>query len=128
MEKTKGLTVQKGLLKWLTHTILIVGLLAFSGPVSEFRIPGSQPAKTELNEERSVRYKKTASLKAFLHSPSTQANCTGNFIYCLVDQHNKITVQFKINAEKFTPKPIKGFLVHHVFDYSKEHDSSQLMG
>ena len=128
MEKATGLTVQKGLLKWLTHTILIVALLTFSGPVSEFSIPGSQPAKTELSEARSVRYKKTASLKAFLHSLSTQTNRTENFIYSLVDQNKKITVQFKTNLEKLTPKPVKGFLVHHQFDYSKEHDSSQLKG
>lgn len=128
MEQATGLTVQKGLLKWLTHTILIVGLLTFSAPVSEFRILGSQPVKTELNEERSVRYKKTASLKAFLHSLSTQANCTENFIYSLVDQHKKITVQFKNNIEKFTTKQSQGFLIYHALNYSKEHDSSQLMG
>lgn len=128
MEKATGLTTQKGLLKWLTHTILIVGLLTFSGPVSEFSIPGSQPAKTELSEARSVRYKKTVSLKAFLHSPSAQTNCTENFIYSLVDQNKKITVQFKINLEKLTPKPANVFLVHHSPDYSKEHDSNQLRG
>ncbi len=128
MEKATGKITQHRLLKWLTHTILIAGLLAFSGPVSESSIPESQPAKTELNEERSVSYKKTISLKAFLHSLSTQANCTENFIHSLVDQHKKITVQLKNNAEKFTPKPVKGFLVHHAFDYSKEHDPSQLMG
>lgn len=128
MEQATDKITQHRLLKWLTHTILIAGLVAFSCPVSEFRIPGSQPAKTELNEQRSVRYKSTASLKAFLNSLSTQSSCTVHFIFSLVDQHNKITVQFKINAEKFTPKPIKGFLVHHAFDYSKEHDPSQLMG
>lgn len=128
MEKATGLTTQKGLLKWLTHTILIVGLLTFSGPVSEFSIPGSQPAKTELSEARSVRHKKTVSLKAFLHSPSAQTNCTENFIYSLVDQNKKITVQFKTNPGKLTPKPAKVFLVHHSPDYSKEHDSSQLTG
>ncbi len=128
MEQATGLTVQKGLLKWLTHTILIVGLLTFSGLVSESSIPGSQPAKTELNEARSVRHKKTVSLKAFLHSPSAQKNCTENFIYSLVDQNKKITVQFKTNPEKLTPKPAKVFLVHHSPDYSKEHDSSQLRG
>lgn len=128
MEKGLGLTTQKGLLKWLTHTILVVGLLTFSGQVSESSIPGSQPVKTELSEERSVRYKKTASLKAFLHSLSTQTNCTKNFIFSLVNQHKKITVQFKTNVEKFIPKPVKGFLVHHAFNYSKEHDSSQLTG
>jgi hypothetical protein len=128
MEKATGLTAQKGLLKWLTHTILIVGLLAFSGQVSESRILESQPVKTELSEKRSVRYKKTASLKAFLHSLSTQANCTENFIYSLVDQHKKITVQFKNNSEKFRSEQSQGFLVHHAFKYAKEHDSSQLMG
>jgi hypothetical protein len=128
MEKATGKTTQHRLLKWIAHTILLASLLTFSGHITECRILAPEPAKIELSEQRSVRYKKTASLKAFLHSLSTQANCTGNFIYSLVDQHNKITVQFKINAEKFTPKPIKSFLVHHVFDYSKEHDSSQLMG
>lgn len=108
MEQATGKITQHRLLKWLTHTILIAGLLAFSGQVSEFSIPGSQPAKTELNEERSVSYKKTISLKAFLHSLSTQANCTENFIYSLVDQHKKITVQFKNNIENSQPSKAKG--------------------
>lgn len=128
MEKATGLTTQKRLLKWLAHTLLVVGLLTFSGPVSEFSIPGSQPAKTELSEARSVRHKKTVSLKAFLHSLSTQTNCTENFIYSLVDQNKKITVLFKTNLGKPTPKPANVFLVHHSPDYSKEHDSSQLTG
>lgn len=128
MEQATGKITQHRLLKWLTHTILIAGLLAFSGQVSEFSIPGSQPAKTELNEERSVSYKKTISLKAFLHSLSTQANCTENFIYSLVDQHKKITIQLKNNIEKFTTKQSQGFLIYHALNYSKEHDSSQLMG
>lgn len=128
MEKATGLTAQKELLKWLTHTILIAGLVAFSGQVSEFRILGSQPAKTELNEERFVRYKKTVSLKAFLHSLSTQSSCTVHFIFSLIEQHKKITVQFKNNIEKFTTKQSQGFLIYHALNYSKEHDSSQLMG
>lgn len=128
MEKATGINAQLRLLKWLTHTILLAGLLTFAAPVSEFSILGSQPAETELSEKRSARYKKTASLKAFLPSLSTQANCTDRFIFSLLEKNRKITVQFKTNLETLTPKPVKVFLAHHSSNYSKEHDLSQLKG
>lgn len=128
MEKATDINAQLRLLKWLTHTILLAGLLTFSAPVSEFSIHGSQPIKTELNEERSTRCKKTVSLKAFLRSLSTQAICTDRFIFSLLEKNRKITVQFKTNPETLTPTPAKDFLVHHSSDYSKEHDLIQLKG
>src|SRR5690606_9428626 len=126
--KATGKTTQHRLLKWIAHTILLAGLLTFSGHITECRILAHEPAKTELREQRSVRYKSTTSLKAFLNSLSIQPSCTEHFIFSLADQHKKITVQLKKNGEKFAPEKSQGFLIHHAFNYSKEHDSSQLMG
>ena len=119
-----------GLLKWLMKTILVFGLITFSGQVSEFRLHNSEPTKTELNEVKRDCTKRTISFKRIfngLNLLSYSTNRTENFVSYLFDQDNRITVKLKSSFKEKSNEQ-DGFLIYHSTKISDELDTNQLRG
>ena len=132
MKRTKDVITKNRLLKWLTKTVLVLGLITFSGHVSEFRLYNSEPTKTELNEVRRVSSKRTVNFKqifdglsfSVLHSTSRTDIYTSLLSY----QKNRITVKLKSNFEEQPTNEQTGFLIYYSTDSSEEFNTSPLKG
>lgn len=132
MKGTKDSIVKNGPLKWLTRTVLVFGLIAFQGHVSEFRLHNSEPAKTELNDVRRASCKRTVSFQ------KTFEDLNGSLLYLtsrtelftslLLHQENKIAVKLKSNLEEQPINEQAGFLIHYSTDSSEEFGTNHLKG
>lgn len=132
MKQSKHLFEISGLLKWLAKSILVVGLFAFSGHVSESRPSHFESTKTELNEVRKVGSKKTFNLKKVFSSLqcslSTSTNSRDVFTCCLHHQENKIEVKLQSNLETLPINEQNGFLIFHSTKVSEEFDTNYILG
>lgn len=132
MKQSKHLFEISGLLKWLTKSILVVGLIAFSGHASESMPSNFESTKTELNEVRKVGSKRTFNLKKVSSSLqcsfSTSTNSRDTFTCCLHHQENKIAVKLKNNFEALPINEQNGFLIFHSTKVSEEFDTNYILG
>ena len=132
MKRSKDVITKNGLLKWLTKTVLVLGLTTFSGHVSEFRLYNSEPIKTELNEVRKVSSKRTVNFKqvfaglnfSVLHSTSR----TDIFTSLLLYQENRIAIKLKSNFKQLPTNEQTGFLIYYSSDSSEEFNTNPLKG
>ena len=123
-----GVITEARLLKWLTKTILVLGLITFSGCVSEFRSYASTTTWTELNEVRRIRSTRTASLNEVSHGFNYSISRTDNFISYRCHQDNSITVKLKIYFQVRTTNQRVGFLIFYSTNSSEEFDNNLLRG
>jgi hypothetical protein len=132
MKRTKDVITKNGLLKWLTKTVLVLGLIAFSGHVSELRLYNSEPTKTELNEVRRVNSKRTVNFKKVfggLNCPLLYSTSrTEKFTSFLLQLENRIAVKLKSNFEERPTNEQRGFFIYYSTESSEEFDTNQLRG
>ena len=133
MKWPKDKIKRNGLLKWLTTTILLFGLITFSGYVSESRHYNAGSTKTELNEAGRVSFKRTVYLKkasnGLSYSLFHSTRRTENFSSALFHQKTRITVKLKNNLkERPTKERKKSFLLYYSFDCSEGPGTIRLRG
>jgi len=130
MKGTKDSIVINGPLKWLTRTVLVFGLIAFQGHVSEFRLHNSEPTKTELNDHRRISFKRTVNYQKTFQdlSGSLLTSRTELFASLLLHQENKIAVKLRSILEEQPTNEQAGFLIHYSTDRSEEFCTSHLKG
>jgi hypothetical protein len=127
MIRTKDVIKKSGLLKWLSKAVLVLGLLTFSGHVSEFRLYNSGPTKTELNEVRSVNTKRTVSLNKILNGLNSIIR-TDQFVFRLLHQDNRIALKLRINFVVLPTNEQDAFLLHYSATLSDEFITNQVRG
>lgn len=133
MNNTKNVITKNGLLKWLMKTILVLGLITFSGHVSEARLHNSESTKTELSEVRRISSKKTVYFKTvFSGLNSSRLHLTvqaEKFTTSLLHQDNWINVKLKSNFKAQPPKElVMGYILYYSTESSEEFDTNQLRG
>lgn len=130
MKNPKTVITKSSLLKWLTRTVLVLGLITFSGLATEVRLTNAEPTKTELSEVRKGRSKRTVSFKrAFREfNPSHLKNRLTDLIVLLSYQENRVDVQLKRNFKKHPPQERDGFLRYYSTSNSEEWPANNILG
>ena len=134
MKKTKNVFTSRAMLKWLMSTVLVLGVISFSGFASEHKPYNSEPVKTELREARNLSSRKSFCFKrAFAnakHSFIPSENRLENFISILLHQENKQETQRKSRCKELPPidRQARGFLMHLSSKNSEESELNHSRG
>jgi hypothetical protein len=128
-------TNSNNLLKWLMNAALMVGLIVFSGNISEFKSYSPERVKTELKEEaRLTNSKRTACFKKnqgvkLSSFPELLNGQTTNFISWLLHYENNVKIKLRINVSKIAAQNQKeNFLKFYIFHNSTKSDSDSQRG
>jgi hypothetical protein len=133
MTRTTYQKARQLFLRWLTKTILVIGLFTFSGHVAECRTFNPEPTKTELNEKRKFSSKKTVNFKNHSHSCTNYVvnptDRNDKFALFLCYQKNGVAVKLKYNSELFHARERKvDFLIFHLSDNSDDSHINPIRG
>ncbi len=133
MKRTKNVITKNGILKWLAKTILVLGIITFSGYVSEVRFNNTASPKTELKEVRRVSSKKTVYFKTACSELNASIlklyNSPENFTSFLLHQASLINVQFQSNfIAQSSKERTKGYLIYYRTHSPEEFDIKQPRG
>lgn len=133
MNKTKNAVTRGELLKWLVKTVLVAGLLTFSGNVSEYRSYNAEPTKTELSEGKSVSSKKAVYFKMIFDGYNNTcfyaSSQVEKYTSYLIHQKSCISVKLKyIFKDRPANDQDMGFLLYQSSHRSDEFDMNQPRG
>ncbi|GCC51398.1 hypothetical protein SanaruYs_16230 [Chryseotalea sanaruensis] len=119
-------------LKWLAKSILVFGLIAFSGYAADSRLLNVEPTKTELSEVRRANFKRVVKLeKVFnelhflLTPPSSHPE---DFISFLNHEEKRITVKLKSISKELPINEQDGFLIYYATESSEEFKMNYILG
>jgi len=132
VKKTLNILQTSAQLKWLAKAILVLGLFAFSAPVSDIRTNDHLAQKTELSEVRRISSKRIIRLEkvaqgitcSFLWTPIR----TENFTPVLLHQQARITVALRRNFKDGPTREQSAFLLYHAADRTEEPDAHAAQG
>jgi hypothetical protein len=129
MKKAKDVTRSGAMLKWLTTTILVLGIITFSGHAAALKPYNSELVKVELSEARKVSSKKIVHFKKARADekcsrliPESRAK---NVISFLSHKEKKVAITLKSHSKKLGARNEqgKGFLIHFSTNNSEEFES-----
>lgn len=132
---TKDVITKKGIQRWLMKTILVFGLIAFSGNISAFKSYNSHLYNSELKETGRVNFKRTICFKKVFDrlcyfALQTSYRQIDSFAFSLF--HCERNIKVKLRSCFIAVAAIKNqdenFLIDYSSDNSNESETDRLRG